>query len=340
MYDYFTGQQSWQDYVSNRDLAKRIESSVVKVGNGIRLEMQTAANTVSQAVSQGFGSVIDGLDDGLSQLSCEIRDVSMGTADLRSDFHLLMGEVVWKLELQNATLVSLLTTLQAPLDTAARELRRRAEYAYENGWYDEALRDLLASEEKNYQDFAVHRSIANIYLYRKVDIPQAFQYFLKAAKYAAPRDTRQTAEAQFLASVCAGLKGDFNEGLQRATDATTLNPAFYEAYYYRAGFAGLLSKASEAVQSLRQAITQARVQPLVIVEPEVAVDPLARFRDPFVVLQIHLFIFQRPPQSLDKNVVQAAPRPSMLTAMCRTSNSPVNWSLVNCDPWSLLKISG
>jgi len=34
------------------------------------------------------------------------------------------------------------------------------------------------------------------------------------------------------------------------------------------------------------------------------------------------------------------PRPSMLMAMWRSTNSPVNFSLVNCDPWSLLKMSG
>src|SRR5579871_6171299 len=34
------------------------------------------------------------------------------------------------------------------------------------------------------------------------------------------------------------------------------------------------------------------------------------------------------------------PRPSMLMAISLAANSAVNFSLVNCDPWSLLKISG
>src|ERR1039457_6802671 len=34
------------------------------------------------------------------------------------------------------------------------------------------------------------------------------------------------------------------------------------------------------------------------------------------------------------------PRPSMLMAIWRSANSAVNFSLVNCDPWSLLKMSG
>ena len=34
------------------------------------------------------------------------------------------------------------------------------------------------------------------------------------------------------------------------------------------------------------------------------------------------------------------PRPSILIAIWRPANSPVNCSEVNCEPWSLLKMSG
>src|SRR5664279_4747585 len=41
-----------------------------------------------------------------------------------------------------------------------------------------------------------------------------------------------------------------------------------------------------------------------------------------------------------KMLSKQRPRPSMLTAIPRVSNSPVNFGLVNCEPWSVLKISG
>jgi transposase InsO family protein len=41
-----------------------------------------------------------------------------------------------------------------------------------------------------------------------------------------------------------------------------------------------------------------------------------------------------------KMLSKQRPRPSMLTAIFLASSWPVNFSLVNCDPWSLLKISG
>lgn len=49
------------------------------------------------------------------------------------------------------------------------------EYAYQNGWYEKALNDFLESERENYQDFAVHRSIANIYLYHLINLPEALE---------------------------------------------------------------------------------------------------------------------------------------------------------------------
>ena len=69
----------------------------------------------------------------------EVQRVGEGIDRLRADFHILMGEVIWKLDIQQATLTSILDAIRAPLDTAAKELRLRAEDAYRNGWHEEAL---------------------------------------------------------------------------------------------------------------------------------------------------------------------------------------------------------
>ena len=188
--------------------------------------------------------------DGVADLRYEIADVSAGIDHLRADFNVMMGDVALKLELQGNTLADMLRTLQAPLDTAARELRARAEDAYRNGWYEEALGDFLQSEGKNYQDFSVHRSIGNICLYHLVDLPKASEYFTKAAKYARPRDPRQAAEAEFFAGITCGLQQKHEEGLRRLAEAVNLNPSFPEAHYMHASFAGLLGRAATAVAGI------------------------------------------------------------------------------------------
>src|ERR1039457_5197016 len=160
LYDYFTGQQTWSNYVSNRDLGQRFDKALVKSEN--RLAIRLNQSDSDRAVAQGLGSLEDRLASGMGDLSYDLRDVSGGIDNLRADFHILLGDVVWKLEMQTTVLNDILRTLQAPLDTASKELRARAEDAYKNGWYEEALADFLRSEEKNYQDFMVHRSIGNI----------------------------------------------------------------------------------------------------------------------------------------------------------------------------------
>lgn len=226
LYDYFTGQQSWKDYVNNRDLGMRFEKSLTKVGDHYAVQLSRSERDT--AMAEGLGSLENRLASGVDDLRYELQDVSAGIDGLRADFHILMGDVAWKLEIQTSVLNSLLRTLQAPLDTASKELRSRAEDAYRNGWYEEGLADFLQSEQKNYQDFAVHRSIGNIYLYHLVDLSKAVEYFQKAAKYARPRDVRQAAEAEFFVGIAFGLQQNYESALNHMREATSLNENFFE----------------------------------------------------------------------------------------------------------------
>jgi hypothetical protein len=51
-------------------------------------------------------------------------------------------------------------------------------------------------------------------------------------------------------------------------------------------------------------------------------------------------VSERAPQPFDEDIVHTASAPVVLIAIRRPANSPVNFSLVNCDPWSLVKMSG
>jgi hypothetical protein len=78
----------------------------------------------------------------------------------------MVGEIIWKLEMLQDTLNNILQEIRlAEFEREARAFRIRGEDSYRNGWYDRALVDFLEAENRNYRDFAVLRSIANIYLY-------------------------------------------------------------------------------------------------------------------------------------------------------------------------------
>jgi tetratricopeptide (TPR) repeat protein len=252
LFDLIVGWQSWPNYVSNRDLASLFEKSLVKTGD--RLALQLPAADRDAAVAEGLGSIENLLASGLNDLSYEVRELSAGIDGMRADFHILMGDVVWRLETQTAALSNILRTLQSPLDTAAKELRARAEDAYRNGWYEEALADFLHSAENNYQDFAVHRSIGNIYLYHLVDLARATDYFQKAAKYARPRDRKQASEAEFFAGIALGLQQEYERALKHMIEAICLNESFYEARYLAASFAGLLGRVRAVCENLELAM--------------------------------------------------------------------------------------
>jgi tetratricopeptide (TPR) repeat protein len=260
-FEVITGQQSWSDYINNKEQVRGFEKALqkrtgsieraVKVGLANQRDYQTALESGLGAIRGDISHEVSGL---ANSMEFGLDNLSKGIDQLKADFNLLMGDVIWKLEVQSNVLASILKTLQAPLDTQAKELRHRAEDAYQNGWYEEALKDFLESEHKNYQDFAVHRSIGNIYLYHLIDLPKALKYFCNASKYARPRDARQAAEAEYFAGVVFSLQHDFEQALAHFGEATGLNSVFYDAFYMHAVSAGMLGDATTATRSLETAI--------------------------------------------------------------------------------------
>ncbi len=145
--------------------------------------------------------------------------------------------------MQQESLTSALEEIRlAEFEREARAYRARTERAYLNGWYDEALGDFLEAEKRNYPDYTVHRSIAQIYLYHIVDLPKALEYFLKAAKYARPSDQKQAAEANYFAGVVCVIERQLEPALEHLRQATSLNPELTEAHYEQSRVASLLSR--------------------------------------------------------------------------------------------------
>jgi tetratricopeptide (TPR) repeat protein len=248
--DVFTNQQSLSDYISNRDRFK-FEKSLAKQAQF--LQAAQIQPLIAQLSSLGANATMS-LESLEASLGFKLDDIEGVIKDFRNDLIVLMGDVIWKLEVQSETLTSILATLQAPLDTAAKELRARAVDAYNNGWYEEALNDFLESERKNYQDFLVCRYIANIFFYHLNDPAKALDYFRKAAKYAEPRNASLSAEANYFAGVAAGVLHDFRPGLEHLKNAIRLNPSFPEASFEAAGFAAMLGQVKEMEDYLQQAI--------------------------------------------------------------------------------------
>jgi WD40 repeat protein len=267
--DIYDGHQNWSDYIagqpgisvfgralrhqenSGRSLDAVFPDGSVKVGLTPE-DYQVAMESGLGALSTGFAYADDGsrhaLEFGFGRLAA-------GLQELGADFNLLMGDLIWMLEMQQDTLHNLLQEIRlAEFEREARAYRNRAERAYFNGWYQEALADFLEAEKRNYPDFTVHRSIANILLYHLIDPPRALEYFRQAAKYAAPSDGCQAAEAQYFAAMTCLIDRRLDEAREHIRQATNLNPALLEAHYQQATFSAISGDYIDAIASLEPAI--------------------------------------------------------------------------------------
>jgi tetratricopeptide (TPR) repeat protein len=243
------------------------------------LERQTRAITTNQAQStreivdaeaetarilnKDFGTLIASqgemntvMRQGFDAVAYGFESVRGGIETLHADFNWAMGAMLWKMEMQHTTLRDILSTLQAPLDIQAKELRKRAEDAYLNSWYDEALSDFLESEQRNYQDFAVHQAIGNIYLYKQqpANLERAREYYLKAGKYAAPRSAYHAARGYLCAAFVCYLQRDDAAAMDHSRRAMELYPQLLEAFYNHAKFAAAASHPDLAIPALETAI--------------------------------------------------------------------------------------
>ena len=261
----YLGNQSWTDYISDRDclsaFGKAIEQQAARLEGSlaVRGAMRVALcqSDYEIAVESGLGAlgVGAGADDSICSMEFGYERLAGGLDQLNADFNFLLGDVIWKLEMHEETLSNILHEIRlAEFEREARAYRSRAEKAYLNGWYEEALADFLEAEKRNYPDFGVLRSIANICLYHLIDLVTSLEYFRRAAKYARPSDARQSAEAHYFAGVVCAIQQQFKEGLDHLSEAIALNPELFEAHYQRACLAAMLNEAGASVESLEVAI--------------------------------------------------------------------------------------
>jgi tetratricopeptide (TPR) repeat protein len=236
--DIIEGRFPWSEYVRNQGRLDCLEKTLFAGNSAERdrradeqqaVSLPLAEQDYAMAVQSGLGALgaemTSKAADRLFNVDLRLEQLAGGVDRLNADFHMLLGDVIWRVEMRQETLDSILQEIRlAEFEREARAYRRRAERAYLNGWYEESLGDFLEAEKRNYPDFAVLRSIASIYLYHLIDLPKALEYFRKAAKYSLPSDARQSAEANFFAGMVCVIERKLEESALHLGEASHLNP--------------------------------------------------------------------------------------------------------------------
>ncbi len=253
--EVYEGKLAWADYLRQQTR----HSGLLSPPHESSLKLALSESEFRIAQESGLGALphrtASPTEKTLRSLELDLATLAQGMAQLNADFTPLLGDAIWKLEMQNAVMLDVIQELRlAEFEREARAYRTRAERAYQNDWYEEALHDFLAAEKCNYPDYIVLRSIANLYLYHLINLPEALVYFSKAAKYARPVDARQAAEAYYFAGLVCLLQQQPDEALTQLHEAVALQPEFSEAHYQRAGVAAMLGQIPDALASLERAI--------------------------------------------------------------------------------------
>lgn len=186
------------------------------------------------------------LEAGFSGLAYGLQELCYGIDDG-------FREVSYKLDLQNETLKRLETLLEGPLDTQAKELRKRGKFAYNNGWIDKAEDDLLEAERKNYQDFIALHILGNIYYHHKKDYQKALEYYEKAAKYAAPQSKADACKALLCAANVYKELGNSEDAYKSTKLAMDMLPDDAHNLFNHAAYAAITGRIDESIACLREA---------------------------------------------------------------------------------------
>lgn len=218
-----------REYLNHIQLGKDVkaQTSILKdaINNQTRAQLASAnALIVSQKdIVDGIGNLAIGLDD-----------IGKGLEGLQATFDLGISEVVWQIEQNREALKNILEVLMAPLDTQAKERKKRADDAYANGWIEDAEEEYLESERLNKFDFSIHISLGLIYFFHKIDKEKALDYFEKAIRYAKPKSAFYHSYSLLYKSIILYDFGEIDKALDTVNLAVDVAPEFSEALYFKA----------------------------------------------------------------------------------------------------------
>ena len=234
--------------------------STVQVGSDTKKQNRLIAQAaILQLESQLYNTdrIIasnDRIASYVKDLSHGINGVVEGISELKATFEWGISEVVWQMEQNRKELASINAGIWHPFDAAARNKKELAQKAYDRGWFTDAEKYFLDSENIISFDFSIHISLGMIYLFHKVDRQKALSYFDKAIMYAKPESNYYTSYALLYKSLILFDFGKVQEAEENSQVAIDLSPTFIEAYYQNAQYNSKLGNFSKAINQLDFAI--------------------------------------------------------------------------------------
>ena len=237
------------EYFHHIQLGKDVKSQTSILHDAIIKQTRAHLSSASAIIASQ-----ERISEGIDKLGYGIDRVEQGIYGLQATFEWGISEVVWQIEQNREVLKNILEVLKAPLDTQAEEYKKRGEYAYSNGLFDDAIEEFLESEKRNKFDFSIYISIGMIYIFQKINREKALEFFEKAVKYAKPKSTYHASFALLHAALIYRDLDQLSKAERLTADAISLSPDFAEALYQNSQYNAQLRNAPKSIVALEKAV--------------------------------------------------------------------------------------
>ena len=222
------------------------------------------------AIDAASDRITGALSEGFDRVSYQLQDISAGISDLNATFHWGFSQMMAGIGHMNDALSELIKIAKTPVQTVAFNHFEIARDAFRQGLYQEVLEELQKSIQGDHTspgyklEWRFHQLMGTIKLgfvdcdLSLVDLAQAEEIFLLAARYAKTDYPADAARAFLSAGWAAYCQGKMKEALTHTEQAIVLSPKLTEALFQAAKVHMALGEANSALPILRQAIDRDR----------------------------------------------------------------------------------
>jgi len=261
-YVYSSG-LSYKEYLQAKKFVDEITSATRKSGRAVRMEISRQTREIiasREALAQEQIHLRESLTEGFETLSYELQGISSGIKELNARFHWGFSQVIAGIGRMNDALAELIKIAKTPAQTAAYEQYEIARHAFRRRLYPESLEAVEKAIATYKLDWRFHQLKGTLHLgsvrdQSLMDLAQAEESFLLAARYAKADYPQDAARAYLAAGWAAYCQGKMKEALANTEQAVAIHPGKpAEAYFQLAKVQMALDLLDVALRNIREAI--------------------------------------------------------------------------------------
>ena len=213
------------------------------------VEAQYAQSRLLETSFRDLASLSQQTQEGVSRLADNI-------AELGARFDWGIKQILHSLEQQTKQIEQVAVILRSPLETQARELWERAQYAAQREWFEEAIGFYEQTIEKSPFLYPAHLQLGLMRAYRFADAEAGISSLQLAVRYSLPDDPIIGAQALFHLHKLLEVTGKSEEAWTAVCRACELDPGLGAAWWERSLLAVERGAVDEVIGSLQHCIRQ------------------------------------------------------------------------------------